>query len=110
MAAGQVEGGTLQALGYALMERHVTEGGRVRTNRLQTYIIPTSLDAPQMETVILEHPFEHGPMGAKGLGELPMDGGAPAIGNAIADAVGMQISELPISPERIYEAWRKGQG
>ncbi len=110
MAAGQIEGGTLQALGYALMERQVQEGGQIRTNRLQTYIIPTSLDAPQMETVILEHPFEHGPMGAKGLGELPMDGGAPAIGNAIADAVGVQISELPISPERICDAWRKGRG
>lgn len=110
MAAGQVEGGTLQALGYALMERQVQESGRIRTNRLQTYIIPTALDAPQMETVILEHPFEHGPMGAKGLGELPMDGGAPAIGNAIADAVGMHIAELPISPERIYEAWRQGRG
>jgi len=105
MAEGQIEGGTLQALGYALMERHSVDKGRVLTNRLQTYIIPTFQDTPEMETILVEKPFEHGPMGAKGIGELPMDGGAPAIANAIANATGLRVCELPITPEVLYEQW-----
>lgn len=107
MAEGQIEGGTLQSLGYALMERHIVEGGRFRTNRLQTYLIPTTKDAPEMETIIIEDPFSYGPMGAKGIGELPMDGGAPAIANAVANATGLDVSELPITPERLYEVWKR---
>lgn len=110
MAAGQIEGGTLQSLGYALMERHVLSRGRFATNRFQNYIIPTTLDAPEMETVIVEDPFSFGPMGAKGLGELPMDGGAPAIANAVAHATGLFVGDLPITPERLYEAWRQKGG
>ena len=107
MAAGQIEGGTLQSVGYAIMERHETKRGRFLTNRFQNYIIPTTLDAPEMETVILEDPFSFGPMGAKGLGELPMDGGAPAIANAIAHATGLFPRDLPITPERLYELWKR---
>lgn len=107
LAEGQIEGGTLQALGYATMERHVADKGRFLTDRFQTYIIPTSMDAPRMETVIVEKAYEHGPMGAKGLGELPMDGGAPAIANAIYNATGLRVCELPITPEKLYEAWSK---
>nr|HPQ81788.1 molybdopterin-dependent oxidoreductase [bacterium] len=110
MAAGQIEGGTLQALGYALMERHAVSRGRLATNRLQNYIIPTTLDAPEMETIIVEEPFSFGPMGAKGVGELPMDGGAPAVANAVANATGLSVCDLPITPERLYEAWRKRGG
>jgi CO/xanthine dehydrogenase Mo-binding subunit len=107
LAEGQIEGGTLQALGYALIERHQAENGRFLTDGLRSYLIPTSMDAPEMETVIVEKRYEHGPMGAKGLGELPMDGAAPAIANAIHNATGLRICELPMTPERIFEAWRK---
>jgi CO/xanthine dehydrogenase Mo-binding subunit len=78
----------------------------VRTNRLQTYAIPTALDTPDMETILIEKPFAHGPMGAKGLGELPMDGGAPAIANAVANASGIRVNDLPITPEALYERSR----
>ncbi len=107
LAEGQIEGGTLQALGYATIEKHVTDGGRFLTDRLQTYIIPTTMDAPEMETVIVEKAYEHGPMGAKGVGELPMDGGAPAIANAIYNATGLRVCELPVTPERLFEKWRQ---
>src|SRR5262249_4649655 len=79
LAAGQIEGGTLQAVGYGLFEELVWDRGRVVNNRLTNYIIPTSLDAPEMETIIVEKEYPHGPFGAKGVGELPMDGAAPAI-------------------------------
>ncbi|MBN1282882.1 MAG: xanthine dehydrogenase family protein [Proteobacteria bacterium] len=107
MAAGQVEGGTLQALGWALMERVASSSGIVRSDRLQTYIIPTSADAPEMETILVEEPYSRGPMGAKGVGELPMDGPAPAIANAIYAATGIRVSSIPITPERLYEEWRR---
>lgn len=106
LAEGQIEGGTLQALGYALIERHVAENGRFVTDGLRTYLIPTSMDAPEMETVIVEKRYEYGPMGAKGLGELPMDGAAPAIANAIFNATGLKLTELPMTPERLFEEWR----
>ncbi|MFH1830896.1 MAG: xanthine dehydrogenase family protein molybdopterin-binding subunit [Pseudomonadota bacterium] len=106
LAQGQIEGGTLQALGYAIMEKHALDKGRFLSDRLQTYIIPTAMDAPEMDTVIVEKAYEHGPMGAKGVGELPMDGGAPAIANAVANATGIRINELPITPEKLFEQWR----
>ena len=106
MVEGQIEGGTLQALGYGTMERMVVEGGRFKSNRLQTYTIPTTLDTPEMKTVIVEKPFPHGPMGAKGVGEIPMNAGAPAIANAITDATGLRVDDLPVTPEKVYEAWR----
>ncbi len=109
LAAGQIEGGTLQALGYAIMEKHVLDKGQFTSDRLQTYIIPTAMDAPKMETMIVENAYEHGPMGAKGVGELPMDGGAPAIANAIANATGIRVCDLPITPEKLFEEFRKGQ-
>jgi CO/xanthine dehydrogenase Mo-binding subunit len=107
LVEGQIEGGTLQALGYATMERHVLSGGRILTDRMHNYSIPTVMDAPEMETIIVEKSYEHGPMGAKGVGELPMDGGAPAIANAIYNATGLRVCELPVTPERLFDAWRK---
>jgi CO/xanthine dehydrogenase Mo-binding subunit len=107
MVEGQIEGGTLQALGYATMERVVIDGGKFLTNKFQTYIIPTALDAPDMKSIIIEKPFAHGPRGAKGVGELPMDGGAPAIVNAIYHATGIRVCELPATPEMIFEEWKK---
>src|SRR5262245_58054917 len=104
MAAGQIEGGTLQAVGYGLFEELVWERGRVVNNRLTDYIIPTSLDAPEMETIIIEKEYPHGPFGAKGVGELPMDGAAPAIAAAIFNATGAFMRDIPITPERLMTA------
>ena len=104
LAEGQVEGGTLQAVGYATIEEIKLRDGRYLNDRLATYIIPTSLDAPRITTILVEAPFAAAPHGAKGVGELPMDVGAPAVVAAIADATGVWIGELPASPERILAA------
>ena len=101
LAAGQIEGGTLQAVGYGLLEELVWDQGRIVNNRLTNYIIPTSLDAPDMQTIIVEMPYAHGPFGAKGVGELPMDGGAPAIAAAVLNATGAFVDEIPVTPERL---------
>lgn len=101
LAAGQIEGGTLQAVGYGLLEEIVWDKGRIINNRLTNYIIPTSLDAPDMDTIIVENQYPHGPFGAKGVGELPMDGAAPAIAAAVFNATGAFVSEIPITPERL---------
>ncbi|HEY8438481.1 MAG TPA: xanthine dehydrogenase family protein molybdopterin-binding subunit [Candidatus Limnocylindrales bacterium] len=104
LAEGQVEGGTLQAIGYATIEEIKLRDGRYLNDRLATYIIPTSLDAPRIHTILVEAPFSGAPHGAKGVGELPMDVGAPAVVAAIRDATGIWIHELPASPERILAA------
>jgi CO/xanthine dehydrogenase Mo-binding subunit len=104
LAEGQVEGGTLQAVGYATIEEIKLRDGRYLNDRLATYIIPTSLDAPRITTILVEAPFGAAPHGAKGVGELPMDVGAPAVVAAIADATGVWIRDLPASPERILAA------
>ncbi len=101
LASGQIEGGTLQAVGYGLLEELVWDKGRVVNNRLTNYIIPTSLDAPDMDTMIVEKEYAYGPFGAKGVGELPMDGGAPAIAAAVFNATGAFVTEIPITPERL---------
>ena len=101
LAEGQVEGGTLQAVGYATIEEIKLHDGRYLNDRLATYIIPTALDAPRIHTILVEAPFSGAPHGAKGVGELPMDVGAPAVVAAIHDAVGVWVHELPASPERI---------
>ena len=92
LAEGQVEGGTLQAVGYATIEEIKLRDGRYLNDRLATYIIPTSLDAPRITTILVEAPFDGVPHGAKGVGELPMDVGAPAVVAAIADATGVWIA------------------
>lgn len=104
LAEGQVEGGTLQAVGYATIEEIKLHDGRYLNDRLATYIIPTALDAPRISTILVEAPFGAAPHGAKGVGELPMDVGAPAVIAAIADATGAWIGDLPASPERILAA------
>src|SRR5439155_19621398 len=104
LAEGQVEGGTLQAVGYATIEEIKLDNGRYMNDRLATYLIPTSLDAPRITSILVEKPFSGSPHGAKGVGELPMDVGAPAVVAAIHDAVGVWIHELPASPERILAA------
>ncbi|HZS46760.1 MAG TPA: xanthine dehydrogenase family protein molybdopterin-binding subunit [Blastocatellia bacterium] len=106
LAAGQVEGGTLQAVGYALLEEVVSDKGRMLNNSLTNYIIPTSVDTPEIHTILVENEYPFGPFGAKGVGELPMDGPAPAIAAAILNATGVLVNELPITPERLEKSWR----
>ena len=101
LAEGQVEGGTLQAIGYGTIEEIKLQDGRYLNDRLATYIIPTAMDAPRIETILVEAPYSGSPHGAKGVGELPMDVGAPAVVAAIADATGAWVRELPATPGRI---------
>jgi CO/xanthine dehydrogenase Mo-binding subunit len=104
LAEGQVEGGTVQALGYALLEEHMWSQGRLLNTRMQNYVIPTALDVPSLKTALMENPYPQGPYGAKGLGELPMDGPAPAVVAAVLHAVGKLVPDLPLSPDRIMRA------
>jgi CO/xanthine dehydrogenase Mo-binding subunit len=104
LAQGQVEGGSVQALGYALLEEHLWDRGRLLNTRMQNYLIPTALDVPRMQTVLLENPYAHGPYGAKGIGELPMDGPAPAVVAAVVHATGALVPDLPLSPDRVMRA------
>jgi CO/xanthine dehydrogenase Mo-binding subunit len=108
LAEGQVEGGSLQAIGYATIEEMKVVNGRYLNDRLATYLIPTSLDAPRIRSILLEHPYSGAPHGAKGVGELPMDVGAPAVVAAIHDATGVWIHDLPATPERILAAMSGG--
>ena len=103
LAAGQIEGGSAQGLGYALLEDVVMRDGRMANASLTNYIIPTTLDTPKMDVVMLENPYKHGPFGAKGVGEMPIDGPAPAVINALRHA-GFDLREIPATPERIMTA------
>jgi CO/xanthine dehydrogenase Mo-binding subunit len=82
------------------------ENGRYLNDRLATYIIPTIKDTPRMDVELLERPWEGGPSGAKGVGELPMDGGAPAFVQAVENATGIVPPDIPATPERLH-AWRE---
>jgi CO/xanthine dehydrogenase Mo-binding subunit len=105
MCKGQLEGGTLQAIGWVLCEDVVWKDGKILNPRMTNYIVPTALDAPPFETELVECPFPFGPGGgAKGIGELPMDGGAPAIAAAVEHATGLSIGHLPLTPERLFGA------
>ena len=105
---GQIEGAVIQAHGYAVLEDYKTKDGRVLTDQLSTYLIPTIRDIPEsVESVIVEVPDPNGPWGARGLGELPMLPTAPAIAAAIHDAIGVWIDEFPFTPERVLRALGK---
>ncbi|HEY7410375.1 MAG TPA: xanthine dehydrogenase family protein molybdopterin-binding subunit [Vicinamibacteria bacterium] len=104
---GQVEGGVLQGLGYALCEEHVLRDGRILNDQFSTYIIPTPMDTPEIRTILVEDPFPWGPYGAKGLGETPIIGVAPAVTNAIRHAAGVRLREIPATPERVWAALRR---
>ena len=103
LVAGQIEGGTAQGLGYALLEEVVMRDGGMANAQMTNYIVPTTLDTPPMDVVIVETPSHHGPFGAKGVGEMPIDGPAPAVVNAIRH-LGLDIRHIPATPERIQEA------
>ena len=104
MAEGQIEGGSLQAVGWATIEEIKMKDGAYQNDRLATYLIPTALDAPRIRTILVENPYSRGPFGAKGIGELPMDGPAPAILAAIHDATGVWLDEIPATPEKVLAA------
>ncbi len=101
LAVGQIEGGTLQGVGWALLEHIVMKDGRYANAQLTNYIVPTSVDAPEFDVKLLSKPYARGAFGAKGLGELPMDGPAPAIAAAMRHATGARFDELPILPETV---------
>ena len=103
LAKGQIEGGVAQGIGYALYEKCVWKNGRMMNNQMTNYIMPTSADLPGIHVHFEEVPCVHGPCGAKGIGELPMDGPAPAILNAIENAIGLSFDSIPLLPEDIFE-------
>ena len=103
LTLGQIEGGSAQGLGYALLEEVVMRDGRMANASLTNYIIPTTLDTPAMDIVVLENPYPHGPFGAKGVGEMPIDGPAPAVINALRHA-GFDLRAIPATPEKIMAA------
>lgn len=108
LVEGQVEGAVVQAQGYAILEDFKTKDGRVLTDQLSTYLIPTIWDIPEkVETVMVEVPDPNGPWGARGLGELPFLPVAPVIGAAIHDATGAWVDEFPFTPERVLRALGK---
>jgi CO/xanthine dehydrogenase Mo-binding subunit len=102
LVEGQIEGGVVQALGWATVENFVTQGGLTLTDRLSTYLIPTSLDVPdEVVSIILENADPRGPWGVRGMGEMPFIPLAPALVAAIHDATGIWFDELPLTPERV---------
>jgi CO/xanthine dehydrogenase Mo-binding subunit len=103
LAAGQIEGGVAQGIGYALYEKCLWNNGHLANNQMTNYIMPTSADIPPIHVTFEEVPSPHGAYGAKGIGELPMDGPAPAILNAIEHATGVSFNEIPLLPEDIFE-------
>ncbi len=107
---GQIEGGIVQALGQALMEDYKLDDGHTTTPGLAKYILPTSLDVPHVTSIIVEDPDPIGPLGVKGIGEPAMVPTIPAIMNAIYDAVGVRITSLPATPEKVLDAIMRKSG
>ena len=103
LAAGQIEGGVAQAIGMTLYENVVWENGRMKNGQMTNYIMPTAADIPPIRVFFEENPYAYGPDGAKGIGELPMDGPAPAILNAIENATGKSFNQIPLMPEKMME-------
>jgi CO/xanthine dehydrogenase Mo-binding subunit len=110
LATGQIEGGVAQAIGYALYEKVAWEKGRMANGQMTNYIIPTSMDIPPIRVIFEERPYLYGPMGAKGIGELPMDGPAPAILSAIENATGLSLVSIPVTAETLMTAWEDTHG
>src|SRR5207248_7654511 len=101
LAIGQIEGGVAQGIGWALYEDVVWREGRMANAQMTNYIMPTSMDVPPIRVYFEETPYPYGPAGAKGIGELPMDGPAPAIVNAVANATGADVTRIPLTPEQL---------
>ena len=103
-------GGVAQAIGFALYEKVIWEQGRMQNGQMTNYIMPTSADLPSIHVYFQELGNVHGAFGAKGIGELPMDGPAPAIVNAIEDALGVSFDSIPLLPEDIFDALNERAG
>jgi len=101
---GQIQGGSAQGIGYALMEEVQVKDGVTRTPSLSEYLIPTAKDLPTTKAIILESGTGVGPFGAKGIGEPALTPAAPAVANAVANAIGVRIHDLPLTPERVLAA------
>ena len=108
---GQIQGGVVQAIGWALMEEYVYDDhGRLRNPSLLDYRMPTALDAPNIECVLVEVPAADGPYGVRGTGEVPIIPGPAAIAAAVHDAIGARVNELPVSGERVLAALAQAEG
>ncbi len=105
LARGQVQGGVAQGIGWALYEHVVFDGdGAMQNAQMTNYIIPAAADLPPIRVSFEESPSQYGPGGAKGIGELPMDGAAPAVINAVCNAVASELNDVPMTPERLMHA------
>jgi len=104
---GQIEGGTVQGLGYSIMEELIHKDGVVVNPNLADYYIPTSLDIPEIKTIVVEYPGNLGPYGAKAIGEPPIVLPAPAIVNAIDNAIGVRLNQIPATPDRVLMGFKK---
>jgi CO/xanthine dehydrogenase Mo-binding subunit len=102
LAGGQIEGGVAQGIGYALYEKVLLQNGHMANSQMTNYIMPTAEDVPPIHVFFEQIPFQHGAYGAKGIGELPHDGPAPAILNAIRDATGIGFRAIPLLPEDLF--------
>ncbi len=103
LAKGQIQGGVVQGIGWALYEQCKYNNGAMQNCSLADYTVPTSDDVPSICVSFLEEPYAYGAQGAKGIGELPMDGPAPAIANAIAHALDVEPNTIPLTPERVMD-------
>jgi CO/xanthine dehydrogenase Mo-binding subunit len=106
---GQIAGGSSQGMGYALLEDFIVERGQIKTPSLSEYLIPTALDFPPTHVVFLESGTGVGPFGAKGIGEPSLTPAPAAVANAVADAIGVRVHELPLTPERVLAAVASGK-
>jgi CO/xanthine dehydrogenase Mo-binding subunit len=109
LAAGQIEGGVAQAIGFTLFEKVVWKDGRMANGQMTNYIMPTAADIPPIRVYFEENPYAYGPGGAKGIGELPMDGAAPAILSAIENATGVSFNHVPLMPEAMMDGFTKAE-
>jgi len=109
-AHGQIAGGSHQGLGYALMEDFRFRDGFIQTPSFAEYMIPTTADLPATKVIILESGTGIGPFGAKGIGEPSLTPAAPAVANAVADALGVRVHDLPLTPERVLDALDHAKG
>jgi xanthine dehydrogenase molybdenum-binding subunit len=105
---GQIEGGVMQGLGYALFEEVALEDGKMANANFLDYRVPGPRDMPVIEPVLVETNDPFGPFGAKGVGEPPLVPVAAAVANAVADATGVRLRELPMTPERVWRALHGG--
>ena len=101
---GQMDGAAVMALGWGIMEEEFMKNGRMENDSFHSFLIPTAMDVPEHKSIIVEHPNELGPFGAKGIGEPGIIPGAPAIRNAFWDATGVKINAIPLTPVRVMEA------